>query len=266
MRCWDRAFIGCLIGVFCLLVVACGSPSKRVYQPNLPVSPIETFPIKVAVVEFEDSTLKEGFAYYPGSRDPKGFLPGVLSVTDAVVFRHTLFGKCLAAELQDAKIFITTTYHSSWESLGREFKSYDIIMTGRLVEDRVEVHGQFYGLSLLSPILYLIGLPAFTYSRDVLLEVTALKSLQPDQHLFNHTVKFRDASWKGLFTASKDDDLVSVDKQLGGHQVTHTDHCTTKPLQPQFLALRERLKTSVKDNVVPHGEITTKQYGEGRGL
>lgn len=255
----------CLIAAFCLLLAACGPPSKRVYQPNLPEAPIQTFPIKVAVVEFEDSAREEGFAYFPGSRDPKAFLPGVLSVTDAVVLRHTLFGKCLAEELLGTKTFATTTYHSSWESLVGEFKLYDLIMTGRLVEDRVEVHGQFYGLFLLSPILHLIGMPAFTYSREVIFEVNAFKPLQPDQHLFNHIAKFKDTSWKGLYTASKDDDLVSVDRQLEGHQVTHTDHCTTELLQPQFLALREGLKTTIKDNVIFHGGSSTKQHGERRG-
>lgn len=260
---WSRA----VLVISMIALVGCGAPAKRVYQPNPPDPSVRQLPLRVVVVELEDGSVGDGFVYYPGSRDPSGLLPGVLSVTDSVSYRQTMFGKCLATELQGMHSFATIKYYQTWENLAEDFGSYDLVVTGRLGKDETRVYGRFYGLSLLSPIAYILGLPAFAYTREVGFDVWAFEPWRPDRQFWKYAVGFKDSSWKGVFTARRDDDVVLADPQKERSQVVHTDFCTTELLQPQFLALRKSLFAAVQERILSQGApiLSGKHNGERRG-
>lgn len=237
-----------LILAFVYLVMAgCGgTQQKRIYQANPPSKDRQPMSVKIAVVELEDHSPGTGFINWNMF---EGFTPGYLYWTEYEKYHNTLFGKCLAAELKESELFEVVDYHSNWEKLAEGFPSYDLIVTGRLHQDRFE-HTQ-YTYVLLDPlgaVLWLVGFPAFGSSRQANFELTAFKPLQPDLSIWTHPIKFEDSRVEGFYYGHGISDLGSMRALVKGHNFSDTDFCPTELLRPAFLSMRNSLTSALGKN------------------
>lgn len=249
MRSQQRACSGCLIGV-CLLLAACSSPSKRVYQPNPADPSVQPLPLKIAVVELEDGSKETGWRKDIAFNE--GLIPLTASNTLDVKFNDTRYGRCLFAELKASQQFSAVDYHENWEKLAEQFKVYDLILTGHLHHDRVEAARHFYGLGFFGVYLWFIGFPEYSYSRDIFFDVGAFKPFNPDEMLWSSEVKTKDKSYSNGFFYGKGRDGYDLIQKLDGVGV-NTDFCPSEILQPHFLALRNKLAVAFRDGVLAKG-------------
>lgn len=251
-----------MVGLFAL--VGCSPSANGLYKPNSRDSSVPTIPLKVAVVEFEDGSSSVGF-YQTSSF--YGLIPAN-STPDVVAFHNTLFGKCLAAELKESRMFAAVEYHPSWERLVHDFETYDLVVTGRLLQDRVKGQTASYRLGVLAAPLWMVGAPGFLMSREVMFEVNAFRSHQPDQVLWNHFVKLEEASWSGIGHDYGGDPHKLINVAVGVKQVGTTDFCTTEILRPQFLTLRKSLADALREKLPGQGimNVPSKSIGERHGL
>ncbi len=234
-----------------LLITGCGEvPPKRVYQPNPPGQADKPMPLKIAVVELEDRSPGNGFTNWHLF---EVFTPGYFYRTQFQKYHHTLFGTCLAAELEQSHLFEVVDYHPDWERVAYGFRSYDVIVTGRLHHDKFERIEYTYGLcDPICVVVMFLGLPLEAISREANFEVTAFKPLEPDRQSLTHSVRFQDSKIQGLYNRGASD-LNSMHVLVNGHNVsgTHfdTDFCPTELLRPHFLALKNSLHGALMQNI-----------------
>lgn len=256
--CRVRAVQGVLLAVLYLTVlVGCGTPPKRVYQPNPPDPSVRQLPLRVAVVELEDGTDSETINTGDGF---KILVPGVISVPNLVAYHQTMFGACLTKELKGSRLFAAVDYHQNWERLREEYQSYDFIVTGRLLADKVLFTGYSYGLSFASGMLTYVGVPNYSADRDVAFEVVAFAPARPSSILWKDQYTFSDTSWGNIFWYGKmaregdgnalDDPLSIIQSVSNALPIKHTDLCTTEKLQPLFLGMRKSLSAALRENVL----------------
>lgn len=245
------------LSILLVLIEGCGGIEKREYVPNSADQKVNTLPLKLAVVEFEDRN--PGLAYSYGTYGPGiSKIPGVLYGTAAVGYYPTQFGRCLAEELEASKIFANVAYHRNWEQLAEHFLDYDLIITGRLNQDRVEVTEYTYGLSVLAMYLHMfLGVPSHSYYRNVEFEVSAFRPTLPLKKLWAHTVKFDDSQIAGWYGRGGDMGDLGRNAQHRNNSLTHSDFCTTEKLQPEFLRLTRKLENNLRE--IP---IVQKQTAE----
>lgn len=230
----------CLAFTFFFFLSACGGPGKPIrYDPNPPAPGAQALPLKVAVVELEDNN-PAGFEY-PTPFGCPALIPGFFYGTCKVKYRPTSFGKCLAKELKHGKVYQSVDYYQNWEEISTTHQNYDLILSGRLNHDRVTELWFLYGLSLPGDILWLVGFPANSLSREVSFEVDAFTPTQPRSVLMTEKISFDESSLFGIwyhhgkhFSNLGRGDYVREDPA--------DDFCTTEYLQPQYLSLRQKLK------------------------
>lgn len=245
---------GALLGGL-LMLPGC-SHQKRVYQPN-PADPlVQTLPLKIAVVELEDGTQEAGWK--KGEFLNEALIPFVPSATILVKLNDTRFGKCLSAELKASRQFSIVDYHENWGKMADQFKTYDLIVTGRLHQDRTDAALNFYGLSVPGSLLWYPGMPSHSYSRHILLNVTAFRPFEPEHMLWNQEVNIQDNSYHGLYYGQFTDGETLRHKVYGGND-DGTDFCPTEILQPHFLALRNNLAAATKDKVLLQGATSLQK-------
>lgn len=254
IRVWWK---GLMLAVSLIALVGCGASAKRVYQPNLPDAAVHRLNLKVAVVELEDESSQEAVG------GASSLIPGHLSGIDLTIYHFTMFGTCLANELKGSQLFASVDYYANWEKLAGDFKSYDLIVTGRLLADRVQAESYWYGLSAPGAVLWFLGLPVRSVSRDVDFEVTAFAPLHPANALWNYRVSFTDLSWEGFFYGGAFSDhkdlsgLTDPSSILKSHffqiPIQHTDLCTTEKLQPPFMGMRKHLASTLNGGNLSQG-------------
>jgi|CXWL01.1.fsa_nt_gi hypothetical protein len=252
----QRRLAGLIFVLGLALITGCGGvPPKRVYQPNPSGQAGKPMPLKVAVIELEDRSPGNGFTNWNLF---EVFTPGYFYRTQFQKYNQTLFGTCLAAELEQSHLFEVVDYHPDWEKGAHGFRSYDIIVTGRLHQDKFERTEYTYGL--LDPLgvaLLLVGFPIEGTSREAMFELTAFKPHQPDRPIWTHPIKFHDSKISGMFWGHGASDLGSIRWLVNGHAIsgTHvdTDFCPTELLQPHFLAMRNSFAEALKRNTAEQG-------------
>lgn len=233
-----------------LLLEGCGASPKRVYRPNPPDPSVQTWSLKVAVVEFEDRSKEEGFQ--SGEIANNSAIPLVPYDVIQVKLNDTRFGRCLAAELKASRQYATVDYHESWERLADNYSSYDLIVVGHLLQDRMEHVQMKYGLSFLAMDLALLGLPIDSYSRKIDLGVGAFRPRQPDQLFWDHEIKASDSLIWTIYHGQSND-FRSLVAKARGYDPKDTDFCTTEILQQPFLSLRASLAVAIKEKVLSSG-------------
>ncbi|MEK6786977.1 MAG: hypothetical protein AABY61_16005 [Nitrospirota bacterium] len=242
---WGLVWRSLVVVASIVSVVSCsgGVPPKRVYQSNPPDPSVQTLPLKLAVVELEDGSAGTGV-----QRPGVSAIPGALYGTELVAFHHTLLGKCVATELKGSKSFASVEYHSNWEKLAEEYKSYDVIVTGRLLQDKIENKKHFYGLSVVGVLFGFLGLPAQSFSREISFNLIALSPMLPDEQLWGHQIRLEHTYWKGLYYLNDWSDGESLFGAARGASITYTDFCTPELLQPALLGMRTSLAAALKHN------------------
>jgi len=241
-------------------------------------------PLKIAVVELEDRSLGNGFTNWHLF---EVFTPGYFYRTQFQKYHHTLFGTCLAAELEQSHLFEVVDYHPDWERVAYGFRSYDVIVTGRLHHDKFERIEYTYGLcDPICVVVMFLELPLEAISREANFEVTAFKPLEPDRQSLTHSVRFQDSKIQGLYNRGASDlnltfpvarygvglsfrevfgiefcdtpqlaagSFINMHVLVNGHNVsgTHfdTDFCPTELLRPHFLALKNSLHGALMQNI-----------------
>lgn len=252
---------GLIAAVILVTLGGCSREAQRVYQPNPPDPSLQQFPLKVAVVELEDGSVGEGFVY-PGNMG-NALIPGYIYATKILKFHQTQFGMCLASELKSSRMFATVDYHPNWENLVEKFMTYDLILTGRLHYDSVEVRDMWYGLSLGGAFLALAGLPFESFSREVAFDIVAIKPLQPDELLWKEQVKFEDVTWRGFYYGGLAQFKADDNQALAGtahNEKGNTDFCTTEFLRPQFLSLRKSLSAALKGKMLSQAVTSVPKH------
>lgn len=256
---------GLIIMAVLVTLGGCSTPIPRVYQPNPPDPSARLLPFRIAVVELEDGSSGEGFTYPDFTGE--ALIPGYIFGTKTLGFHQTLFGKCVASELKSSQMFATVEYYKNWEKLVDDFKSYDLIVTGHLLHDRLEARLFFYGLSLPGDLFWFMGLPVMSLSREASFDIVAFNTLQPDKSLWSHPVRFEDRSWFGAFYGHCcSNDQWSLYHRAEGGKITNTDLCPTEFLQPQFLMMRKSLAAALTEKVPSHGALSSpRALPEKRG-
>lgn len=251
---------GLILVLGLVLIIGCGGvPPKRVYQPNPPGQVGQAMPLKIAVVELEDHSPGTGFNTLQKLAPP----PGSLYSTEFQKYHHTLFGRCVAAELKESQLFQAVDYHPTWEKIAQDFRSYDAIVTGRLQHDRFEETMYIYGLP---PWLWLLGVPVEHDTREAAFEVTAFKPHEPDRSLWTHSIRFRDSHLRGLLYGHGENDMRSMSFLARGSNLSDTDYCPTELLQPLFLAMRNNLAGALKQHNAgqANAPLAGAKSGEGK--
>lgn len=237
----------------CVLIIGCGGvPPKRVYQPNPPGQGGQPMPLKIAVIELEDHSPGIGFR---NLNTFEIFTPGYFYWTEFQKYHQTRFGKCVAAELKESQLFQIVDYYPTWEKVAQEFRSYDVIVTGRLLQDRFERVVYTYGLCDPMCMVWFVGAPMAGTSREAKFELTAFQSLDPNHPIWTYPVLFQDSKFDGaLFGAMiygvAGGDFSSMHALANGHNISDTDYCPTQLLQPHFLAMRNSLGGALKQHMV----------------
>lgn len=224
-----------------LLMLPGCSHEKRVYQPNPADPSVQTLPLKIAVVELEDASQDEGWKKGQYNETLIPFVPSAHLVSK---LNDTRFGKCLSAELKASRQYTAVDYHENWGKMAEQFKTYDLIVTGHLRQDRTEVTGHLYGLSMLGSYLVILGMPHSSHSRHIVLDVTAFKPFSPEHMLWNQEVKIEDKSYAGFYYGYHTDgrSILSKVYELNSQD---TDYCPTELLRPEFMALRNSLTAAL---------------------
>lgn len=258
----QRGLKGLILGLGVVLVTGCGGDGIRIYQPNPPSQVGQPMPLKIAVVELEDFSPGTGF---------NNFLilppPLYLYWTEYQKYHRTLFGKCVAAELKASHLFDIVDYHPHWEGVAQGFRSYDIVVTGRLLQDRFERAIYSYGLSSMSGALWIVGFPVEGSSREAKFELIAVKSLEPNRPVWTHSIAFEDSKVRGFFYGhGASDDMMNVHvltKGSVGVSLPETDFCPSGLLQPLFFAMRNSLAGTLKQNIAGQGNAPHAEAKSG---
>lgn len=244
----SRAFFG--VGM--IAMVGC-APVNLVYQPNPPDPSVQQLPMRLAVVELYDGSEGEGFYY--GAFEGEPMIPGYIEGVTALSFHPTKFGKCLASELKSSRMFTSVEYFPNWERLVDDYRSYDLIVTGRLQGDKVEDKMISYGLPVVGAILWYAGFPAGHLTRDVSFEVVTFSPMNPGHEFWSQQVSFKDSAFAWLYTGFSFGEELDDLKLKDSSKPPKFDHCTTEFLQPQFLALRNSLAEALKAKAIGQGAM-----------
>jgi hypothetical protein len=226
------------------------SHEKRVYQPNPADPAVQTLPLKIAVVELEDGSQEEGWK--KSELLNEALIPLVPSAPILVKLNDTRFGKCLSAELKASRQFSTVDYHENWEKMAEQFKTYDLVVTGHLRQDRTEATDYFYALSMPGDLFWLLGLPAKSFSRHISIDITAFQTHAPERWLLSHKIKVQDKMFDGFYYGGHTDGSSLLSK-VYWLDPQDTDYCPTELLRPEFMALRNSLAAAIKDKVLLQG-------------
>jgi len=105
-----------------------------------------------------------------------------------------------------------------------------------------------------------LGLPFEFRTRNASFVLTAYTPSHPEQSLWSHRVEFDDSYTFGVFSQDSSNDVVSVSRSANGGDITHTDFCTTKILQPLFLTMRNSLATALRVGSLGQG-VSLKRSG-----
>lgn len=225
-----------------LLVMPGCSHEKRVYQTN-PADPrVQTLPLKIAVVELEDGSQEAGWKKSQILNET--LIPLVLSASVMVKLNDTRFGKCLSAELKASRQYAAVDYHENWGKMAEQFKAYDLIVTGHLRQDRAEETEYSFGFSWFGYLLMYLGLPQQSYSRQIILDLSAFNSRTPERVLWNHELRTQDKMLWGLYYGDFTDGR-SLQSKTYWMDPQDTDYCPTELLRPEFMALRNSLAATL---------------------
>lgn len=239
-----------------LLIMPGCSHEKRVYQPNPPDPSVQTLPLKIAVVELEDGSQEEGWK--KSQLLNEALIPLVPSAPLVVKLNDTRFGKCLSTELTASRQFAAVDYHENWEKIAEQFKTYDLVVTGYLRQDRTEATAYFYAMSMPGDLFWYLGLPSQSFSRDITLDVMAFNPNVPERLLWRHAIKVQDKTFGGLYYGYHTDGRALLSKvyELDSRD---TDYCPTDLLRPEFMALRSSLAAAIKDKVLLQGVLSLQK-------
>ncbi len=226
-----------------LLVMPGCSHEKRIYQPNPADPSAQTLPLKIAVVELEYGSQDEGWK--KSELLNEALIPLVPSAPTLVKLNDTQFGKCLSAELKASHQYAAVDHHEHWGKMAEQFKTYDLIVTGHLRQDRTEAIMHFYGLSIYGSLFWYLGLPAKSFSRHIAFDITAFKPHAPERLLWSHEIKVQDKMVGGLYYGYHTDGQ-SLQSKTYGMDSQDTDYCPTELLRSEFMALRSRLAATFK--------------------
>lgn len=237
-----------------LLILPGCSHQKRIYQPNPADPSVQTLPLKIAVVELEDGSQEEGWKKRQLLHE--ALIPFVPSAPILVKLNDTRFGKCLSAELKIARQFAAVDYHENWGKIAEQFKTYDLIVTGHLRQDRTEGTMYLYGLSLPGDYLWILGLPFASYSRQIILDITAFNPRTPERLLWNHEIKVQDKMFRGFYYGYHTDGE-SLASKAYGLDSQDSDYCPTELLRPEFMALRNSLADAIRGQLLHQGLLSS---------
>lgn len=217
------------------------------YSPNPPDSNEKIIPLRVAVAEFDDRNQYRNFDNSMGAYFTLAYVPLIPYMAQTDHYYPTKFGKCLDAELRSSNMFTRVVYYQDWEVLAENYKYYDLIITGKLIEDKVHSDVSFYGLGFVGFLLSLTQLPPYHFiTRNVDFEIKAFRPNTPDKSIHIEKVHFDDSAYPAL-AAGRDSSDVGRRMLLatGFGEDQKTDFCTSKQLQPKFLRFRNNLKTAI---------------------
>jgi hypothetical protein len=204
------------------------------YAPNAPESLSAPTNFRVAVIEFEDQSPPD-VAHGIGIASLPGVLYGKV-YTHYTPATFPKFGSCLASELHASNMFPEVTYFSSWGVGTATFHDYDLIVSGRLFQDKRESYMVNYGLT---PILFsffaLMGIPSNFEDRDVSFDVVATWAKSPGQLILTKTIAFEEPSrWYGAMWG------IDGNWQAGEGRIARNG-CPSEYLNKPFIELRKGL-------------------------
>jgi len=209
MRLRQRELLTIVLSVLvACFVSACGTAEFRRYQPNPPDAGLQTLPLRIAVVEFEDWNKYENYSNFHAALWTLGYVPLIPYMSEFDHYFPTKFGECLAAELTAAKFFTDVHYYPNWEEIQLSHKEYDLLITGKLKEDKTHSDFSFYGLGPVGLYLSMTNImPTDFVKRHVEMEVLGFRPAAPTHELFVKHLQFDDSKNVRFISGRSGNDL-----------------------------------------------------------
>jgi len=192
------------------------------FGPHPPVPASQRTAATVAVIEFENWNP-------PDDYDTANILIPLVPYSESIYQKPSRLGLCLSRELTVSAAFADVHYYEKWPDDLTAIARSTLLVSGRVLRNRVSHKETFYGLSLpLGLTLAFTVLPANYDTRSLEFEVTAARGEAPERELLreaialpSHTVAF---ALGNLFVP-----------------IPPFADCPGDRLRPRFAAIRDRL-------------------------
>lgn len=224
-------------------------PPQRPYKPNPPEGKALQTDLRIAVVEFEDTSRIGEQSGAGGWTVFLMMLPGVPYAEMGGNNQEPYpVGKCLADELKSSGQYKTVDYYPDWSEIAQRRGEYDFLVTGAALYDKKHWYLTYYALGIPGVYVVMTGTPNVWVERHASFEVQAILPQNPHKPIWSEKISFEDPSkvWASSLGASvlENRDVFSP--------------CPTEVVAPQLLRVRNKLYDVATSSKLAQ-PITSKQ-------